>query len=106
MDVIEEDDEKFAVGVAPIDLEDEQEKDDYEMISGLFQFNVTRDTDPNYGIKRYRNSLYKGALAKKKRHGLGVLMYANGRTYEGEWQIEKRNGRGFELFINGSKYIG
>ena len=36
MDVIEEDDEKFAVGVAPIDLEDEQEKDDYEMISGLF----------------------------------------------------------------------
>lgn len=29
MQVIAEDDDKFAMGVATIDLEDEQEKDDY-----------------------------------------------------------------------------
>ena len=76
------------------------------MISGLFSFEELRDRDPNYGIKRYRNSLYKGGLAKKKRNGLGVLLYGNGRIYEGEWDKEKRNGRGFEMFSNGTKYIG
>jgi hypothetical protein len=38
MQVIREDDEKFAEHVAPIDLEEEQERDEYEMISGLFDF--------------------------------------------------------------------
>jgi hypothetical protein len=45
-------------------------------------------------------------LNNRLRDGLGVLIYGNGRVYEGEWQQEKINGRGFELYPNGSKYIG
>jgi len=101
----DEDDDKFALGVVPFDLEDEQEKDEYAMISKLFDFDDLRDNNPDFGLKRYRTSLYKGVIENRKRNGLGVLMYASGRVYEGEW-IKKRNGRGFEIFVNGSRYIG
>lgn len=35
-----------------------------------------------------------------------MLLYRNGRTYEGEWVANQRNGRGYELFSNGAKYVG
>ncbi len=38
---------------------------------------------------------------KKGRHGLGVMVYATGRVYEGFWAHDKRHGRGFEKFSNG-----
>lgn len=60
----------------------------------------------NFGIKRYKDSLYKGQLDERKRQGLGVLVYGSGRVYEGEWFQERRKGKGFELFTDGSKYIG
>jgi hypothetical protein len=103
-----EDDYKFNFDmIQPIELTEQQDEDEYEMISKLFDFDTIRDTHDSFGIKRYKKSLYKGTLNdKKKRDGLGVLMYSHGRIYEGEWQSEKRNGRGFELFTNGSRYIG
>ena len=54
------------------------------MISQLFDFNQIKDVE-EFGIKRTKNTLYKGILAERKRHGLGVLIYANGHVYEGEW---------------------
>ena len=87
------------------DLDEEQELEEYEMLSALFDYDALREA-PAYGVKRYKNSLYKGTLVDRKRQGLGVLIYASGRVYEGEWQDERRNGRGFEVYTNGSKYIG
>ena len=87
------------------DLDAEQELDSYDMISQLFEYDQIC-TAEEFGIKRTKNTLYKGTLIERKRQGLGVLIYDNGRVYEGEWQDDRRNGRGYELFSNKSKYIG
>jgi hypothetical protein len=54
--------------------------------------------------------VYKGEIGyfgdKKLRHGLGVMMYASGRVYEGFWVKDKRHERGLEKFKNGDIYIG
>jgi hypothetical protein len=57
-------------------------------------------------IKRYKESAYWGETQESKRHGQGVLLYANGRVYEGNWSANLRNGKGFEKFSNGSTYKG
>jgi len=63
-----------------------------------------------FAIKKYRDSIFKGEILvegkKRKRHGLGVCQYGNGRIYEGEWAEDQRNGRGHERFSNGNTYIG
>ena len=86
-------------------MDTEQEHDEYEMLSQLFDYEELKKEE-NFGIKRYKDSLYKGLLRERNRQGLGVLIYQSGRVFEGEWQAEKRHGRGFELYTNGSKYIG
>jgi hypothetical protein len=94
--------------IALRDLDAEMESDTeetHEMNCKLFEFEALVK-EPNFGIKRYKNCLYKGQLVDRKREGLGVLLYATGRIYEGEWIRERRNGRGFELYPNGAKYIG
>lgn len=67
----------------------------YQMVSDIFDFNELKDLD-NFYIKRYRknNATYKGqiSLETKKREGLGVLIYDDGRFYEGAWLKDKRNG--------------
>ena len=70
------------------------EHERYVMISQLFDFDAVSKAD-QYGVKRYKTALYKGTLEGKKRQGLGVLIYASGGVYEGEWFADKRNGRGF-----------
>ena len=87
------------------DLDEEQELEEYQMLSQLFDYDALRE-EPAFGAKRYKDSLYKGTLVDRKRAGLGVLIYASGRVYEGEWQDERRNGRGFEVYTNGSQYVG
>ena len=91
--------------VRPRDLDQEQESDDYRMISQLFDYQTLQE-EPNFGVKRYKNTLYKGQIVDRKRTGIGVLIYATGRVYEGEWMDEKRNGKGFEVYTSGTKYIG
>jgi len=60
-----------------------------------------------FNIKQYKDSIYRGEINKKrKREGLGVIVYDSGRIYEGSWFADKRHGRGFELFSNGDIYIG
>ena len=65
------------------------------MVSDMFDFNELRELE-NFCIKRYRknNATYKGQvnLETRKREGLGVLFYDDGRFYEGAWLKDKRNG--------------
>jgi hypothetical protein len=59
----------------------------YQMISNEFDYEQVRLSE-NFGIKQYRDSIYRGQLdpQTKKRQGLGVLVYTEkGRVYEGEW---------------------
>ena len=42
----------------------------YDMISGLFDFDELRQTSPNFNIKQYKDSIYRGEINdKRKRHG-------------------------------------
>ena len=78
----------------------------YNMISNEFDYEEVRKSEV-FGIKQYKDSIYRGELnGKRKRHGLGVIVYNTGRIYEGEWKDDKRFNRGFELFVNGNTYQG
>ena len=65
------------------DLDFEQEED-YQMISSLFSIDHICEAE-EFAIKRTKNTLYRGTLVERRRQGLGVLIYENGRVYEGEW---------------------
>jgi len=79
----------------------------YEMISNEFDYEELRKESPNFNIKQYKDSIYRGEINKKrKRHGKGVIVYDTGRIYEGDWGTDKREGRGFELFSNGNTFQG
>ena len=90
--------------VVPRNLDEEQEKE-YEMISQLFNYAEISEAD-EFRIKRTKNTLYRGILVERKREGVGIVIYSNGRVYEGEWHSDKRNGRGYEVFSNNSTYLG
>lgn len=45
-------------------------------------------------------------LEAKKRNGKGVMIYTNGRLFEGDWAEDLREGRGYERHANGNIYIG
>ena len=79
----------------------------YNMISNEFDYETIRQSE-NFGIKQYRDCIYRGQLddATRKRDGLGVLVYKTGRIYEGEWEQNQRHGRGYEVFGNGNTYQG
>ncbi len=63
-------------------------------------------SSPHAQIKRYRESVFWGELKEGKRSGQGVMLYLNGRLYEGEWQSNFKHGKGYERFSNGSIYKG
>jgi len=90
---------------AVCNLDYEQETDEYNMVSNLFEYNTVKN-DPNFALKRYKDSLFKGTVIDKKRSGLGAMVYRNGRLYEGEWLNDQRNGKGYERFIDGGCYTG
>ena len=48
--------------------------------------------------------MYYGDFLNSKRHGKGVMVYHNGRVYEGAWENDFKHGKGYERFINNSKY--
>ena len=78
------------------------------MISQEFDYDHMRLNSELFSIKQYKDSMYRGELheATLKRHGKGVIVYDNGRVYEGTWQADKRDGRGFELYVSGHTYTG
>ena len=75
----------------------------YQMISNEFDYEEIKQS-LKFGIKQYKDSIYRGELENRKRHGKGVIVYKNGRVYEGDWVIDKREGRGFELYLSGNSY--
>ena len=76
------------------------------MISTEFDYNQIRENSLNFGIKQYKDSLFRGELhpETQKRHGKGVIIYHSGRVYEGDWVDDKREGSGYELYQNGNTY--
>ena len=73
------------------------------MLSNEFDYEELKLRE-TFGIKQYRDSIYRGELNSRKRHGKGIIVYFNGRVYEGDWDLDKRSGRGFELFLSGNTY--
>lgn len=79
--------------------------EEYSMESQLFDYSALTK-QPNFGIKRYNDSIYRGELVNNKRQGLGVMVYRKARIYEGEWDRDARNGQGMERYSNGNRYEG
>jgi hypothetical protein len=75
------------------------------MLTDLFDFDELK-TKPNFAVKRYKDSYYRGEIEAKQRHGLGICIYENSRVYEGSWVNDKRHGKGYERFSNGNQYLG
>ena len=44
------------------------------MLSQLFDYDALCETE-EFGLKRTKNTLYKGTIVERKRQGLGVLIY-------------------------------
>jgi hypothetical protein len=61
------------------------------MESQLFDYEMLTK-QPNFGIKKYNDSIYRGELKNNKRHGLGVIVYRKARIYEGQWENDTRHG--------------
>ena len=61
----------------------------YEMLSNEFDYEELKNSD-NFYVKKYRDSIYRGEIANRKRHGKGVIVYDNKRIYEGDWVQDKR----------------
>lgn len=80
---------------------EEKELLSYVMLTDLFDFNKLK-TAEQFAIKKYKDSLFRGEIVDKQRHGLGVCTYDNGRVYEGSWLMDKRHGKGYERFSNGN----
>jgi hypothetical protein len=81
----------------------EADIDNYQMLSNEFDFDELKE-DPSFGIKGYKDSIYKGCLEGRKRQGKGVCINNNGRVYEGDWEKDKRAGHGYEFYPNGNFY--
>ena len=58
-------------------------------------------------VRKYKDAVYFGLVnSEKKRNGKGVMIYSNGRKYEGDWKDDVRHGRGYEIHPNLNIYIG
>jgi MORN repeat len=53
---------------------------------------------PDLKMKRYKQSIFYGIILNSKRHGFGIMVYQNERTYEGSWENDLKHGRGYEFF--------
>ena len=98
----------LAIKYAPIDEEAWAvlaQSTDYIMESQVFDYEMLKQA-PEFGMKQYKDSVYRGELANGKRQGLGVMQYRKARIYEGQWQADARSGRGMERYSNGNRYEG
>lgn len=54
----------------------------------------------------FKNCKYSGEFEKGKLHNKGIMMYVNGRVYEGDFKNNAPDGNGIETYENGDKYVG
>ena len=81
------------------------ELNSYQMIGSVIYSNrLSESTD--LSIKRYNDAYYLGELKNGRRHGQGIMRYASGRVYEGNWTSDMRHGRGYEKYANSNVYDG
>ena len=63
-----------------------------------------------YGTYRSQNTNYKGEWKMCngvwKKHGKGIIYYADGSKYDGYWVEGAKHGKGTQYYTNGSKYDG
>lgn len=76
---------------------------EHTMESNLFDYELLKQSE-NFAQKKFKDSNYMGEIKDRKRYGLGIMAYFNGRLYEGEWIEDRRHGRGYEKFSNGNMY--
>jgi hypothetical protein len=50
-------------------------------------------------------SKYEGQFKDNKRHGRGAFTYTNGNVFDGEW-IQDNSAQGIVMFANGNTYEG
>ncbi|CDW72018.1 UNKNOWN [Stylonychia lemnae] len=78
----------------------------YRMISQLFKYEDLR-LMVDFQILKFKDAIFRGQIKNgERREGLGVMLYDNGRTYEGQWQNDRRHGQGFEKYSNLNTYEG
>jgi hypothetical protein len=75
------------------------------MESGVFDYEEIKKSE-RFGIKMYKDSIYRGELTNNKRQGAGVIFYRKARVYEGYWEGDNRCGKGMERYSNGNRYEG
>jgi len=75
------------------------------MESTVFNYEELRRSE-NFGIKMFKDAVYRGELVNGKRIGMGVMLYKKARLYEGFWAGDNRHGRGTERYSNGNQYRG
>ncbi len=63
----------------------------YEMLSTEFDYEELK-LGERFGVKQYKDSIYRGELENRKRNGKGIIVYMTGRVYEGDWTNDKRDG--------------
>ena len=60
----------------------------------------------NTKVKKFKESVFYGEMINGRRHGQGIMLYNNGRLYEGQWECDYKQGMGYEKFPNCSVYQG
>ncbi|MCQ2354840.1 MAG: hypothetical protein MJ102_07045 [Clostridia bacterium] len=84
-------------------------KDD-QPIAGTIYFadGTSAAVDVESGVLNYSDrTAYKGGLSEDfRRDGTGILVYANGDRYTGDFVLDKLTGKGVYEFASGEKYEG
>jgi hypothetical protein len=55
----------------------------------------TLQANPQTQLKKFRESVFLGEIRDNKRNGWGLMIYANGRVYEGTWKDNYKHGKGY-----------
>lgn len=89
--------------------------EDYQPASCMIDVDEIRRS-PNFAVRKFPDAIYIGEVNKDLpetdededplRQGKGIMLYKNGRIYEGEWRKDLRTGRGYEKYTNGNEYEG
>ena len=77
----------------------------YIPLSHFVDLNYLR-TSTRTETKVCNSSTYFGELYNQKKNGMGILIYKNGRIFEGFWMNDLKHGNGFEFYNNGNTYMG
>jgi hypothetical protein len=57
-------------------------------------------------VSRQTGNIFEGSFLDNKKHGLGVISYADGRIFDGTFQLDRRMGKGRMIYVDGSTYWG